>query len=241
MPKNALSQSKNRLDDPVPVAGVYGPTTGLPPETWYDKAEQLSYGLGAGGVRQLEGYKQLLTHPVQSVREMAAGLLAVAKDPSVAANALSGLWGRATASPEGFGSVVGENLNPRNMLRNLARPNVLDIYKVGDKILSTDGRRGTIVSVRRFPEKDLSAWEAKRKELNDQAFQGYLAGTHTFDQGVAIFDELLKRNEDTLQRLYGKTSNKLTEIPKVLFENESRPTNLFDSDIETHFGGPVRK
>jgi hypothetical protein len=127
MPKNAFAKSQNRLDDPVPVAGVYGPTTGLPPETWYDKAEQLSYGLGAGAVSQLEGYKQLLTHPVQSVREMAAGMLAAAKDPSLVANALSGMWGRATANPEGFGSVVGENLNPRNLLRNMTWPTVREL------------------------------------------------------------------------------------------------------------------
>lgn len=99
----------------------------LRPNTPYENLEALSYGLGSGAVNQLEGYKQLLTHPLATAKDMAAALAAVAKDPSLAANALYGMWGKATGSPEGFGTVVGENLNPRNLARNLAKPNVREI------------------------------------------------------------------------------------------------------------------
>lgn len=111
-------------------------------------------------------------------------------------------------------------------------------FKKGDKIITKEGVRGTIVDLKIIPKRDLSGWYAKRQELHDQAFQGYMAGQHTFDQATAIFDSLVKKNEDVLRRLFRNNSNEVEVFPKVLLEGQTRPKTLSSDDIETHFGGP---
>lgn len=111
-------------------------------------------------------------------------------------------------------------------------------FKIGDRILTKSGARGTIVDVRTTPKRDLSAWQAKQDELHNQAFQGYVAGQHTFDEAKAIFNSLVEKNKDLLQRLYGKTTNELEYHPTVLLEGQTRPKSLFENEIQAHFGGP---
>ena len=60
----------------------------------------------------MQGYRQLLTHPVDTV-----------------GNSLREMWTRAKSSPAGLGEVVGENIDPRNWLkpRKVLR-HELDVY-----------------------------------------------------------------------------------------------------------------
>jgi hypothetical protein len=127
MAKNTLAPPKaNSLDAELPPVGNYGPPSYGRPDSLYDRLEQLSYGLGGGLAKQVEGYGQMVTHPLQSGQDILASLQAVAQNPRLASNAMYGMWNRATSGLEGLGEVAGENLNPRNLLKNLARPNVLE-------------------------------------------------------------------------------------------------------------------
>lgn len=47
-----------------------------------------------------------------------------------------------------------------------------------------------------------SSYTRALDSLHAQAFQGYKAGQHTFDQATEIYNELVKRNADKLQQLY---------------------------------------
>lgn len=92
------------------------------PLTLGERAQEINYGLGRGftnilqgnldlaqalyqdpravGRQMLEGYGQLLAHPVDTVN-----------------NSLREMWTRAKSSPAGLGEVVGENIDPRNWLK----------------------------------------------------------------------------------------------------------------------------
>lgn len=128
MAKNTLAPPKaNNLDAQLPPVGNYGPQSYGRPDSLYDRLEQLSYGLGGGLAKQVEGYGQMASHPLQSGQEMLAALQAVAQNPSLASNAMYGMWNRATSGLEGLGEVAGENLNPRNLLKNMAGAGVMGI------------------------------------------------------------------------------------------------------------------
>lgn len=127
----ALAYQQGQQDpfDAVPVAGVKQPLT--PNEmTWMDRLNNLSAGLGQGIEGQLEGYKQLVTHPVQSAKDTVQALGTMVKNPSVIVDALKGMGERAMSGSQGLGEVVGENmtLNPRKLAIALSHPNVSQIY-----------------------------------------------------------------------------------------------------------------
>ena len=104
------------------------------PLTLGEQAQEINYGLGRGftnilqgnldlaqalyqdpkavGKQMLEGYGQLLAHPVDTVN-----------------NSLREMWTRAKSSPAGLGEVVGENINPLNWLKpRKALRQELDVY-----------------------------------------------------------------------------------------------------------------
>ena len=71
----ALQYQQGQADpfDAVPVAGVKQPLT--PNEmTWYDRLNNLSAGLGTGISKQIEGYGELIAHPVQSAKDTVQAL-----------------------------------------------------------------------------------------------------------------------------------------------------------------------
>jgi hypothetical protein len=119
-------QQKPAWWDAVPVAGQQGPTT--PNEmSWLDRLNELSAGVGTGLTNQLEGYKQLITHPIDTAQQIYQSGKAIVQDPALLAQGLKAMGERAVSSPQGLGEVVGENINPRNLLRNLATPNVNEL------------------------------------------------------------------------------------------------------------------
>lgn len=125
-PGNRLAPvSQNALGAPPTLAEIQlaQRTYSRPaPLTLAERAQELQYGLGQGlgnaavaplqfaadlyqdprGVvgGMLQGYRQLLTHPVDTV-----------------GNSLREMWTRAKSSPAGLGEVVGENIDPRNWLK----------------------------------------------------------------------------------------------------------------------------
>jgi hypothetical protein len=126
----ALEYQRKQSDplDTVPVAGVKQPLT--PNEmTWMDRLTNMSAGLGKGIEGQLEGYKQLVTHPVQSAKDTVQALGTMVKNPSVIVDALKGMGEKATSGAQGLGEVVGENmtLNPRKLAMALAHPKVAEM------------------------------------------------------------------------------------------------------------------
>ena len=126
----ALQYQQKKPDpfDAVPVAGIREPST--PNEmTWLDRLNNLSAGLGKGIEGQLEGYKQLITDPIQSAKDTVQALGTMVRNPSVIADALKGMAEKATSGSQGLGEVVGENmtLNPRKLAMALAHPKVAEL------------------------------------------------------------------------------------------------------------------
>ena len=126
----ALEYQRKQSDplDTVPVAGVKQPLT--PNEmTWMDRITNMSAGLGKGIEGQLEGYKQLVTHPVQSAKDTVQALGTMVKNPSVIVDALKGMGEKATSGAQGLGEVVGANmtLNPRKLAMALAHPKIAEM------------------------------------------------------------------------------------------------------------------
>lgn len=126
----ALEYQRKQSDplDTVPVAGVKQPLT--PNEmTWMDRLNNMSAGLGKGIEGQLEGYKQLVTQPVQSAKDTVQALGTMVKNPSVIVDALKGMGEKAASGAQGLGEVVGENmtLNPRKLAMALANPRVAEL------------------------------------------------------------------------------------------------------------------
>ena len=122
-------QDKPAWWDAVPVADAPGTVrTPTPQEmSWLDRLNELSAGAGKGIESQLEGYKNMVLHPVDTAKQMYQSGKAVVQDPSLLVKGLQAMGERAMGSPQGFGEVVGENINPRNLLRNLARPSIEEL------------------------------------------------------------------------------------------------------------------
>ena len=115
------------LDNTVPYSNQRSANRPARPRTAQEQLEDISYGAGKGFENNLMGTAQMVTQPVTTGKEMYAGLKAVAQDPSLAVNALYGMWNKATSGPEGAAEVLAENINPRNLVKNLASPKKLGI------------------------------------------------------------------------------------------------------------------
>lgn len=109
----------------------------------------------------------------------------------------------------------------------------------GVKVLLADGRRGTVVASREIPNRTMQKWEEFRSTLHEQAFQGYMNGSHTFEQATKIYDHLLEQNNDKLTRL-SQQSEGTRFVPRVLIEGETRPKPILSpSEIKQVFSGPL--
>ena len=89
-------------------------------DTLSDKLTDLSIGLGEGLTNQLKGYSELIEHPIDTGKAMYQGLKAVINDPSVIKDALQSIATKATESPVGLGTVIGENISPTGLAKRLA-------------------------------------------------------------------------------------------------------------------------
>ncbi len=121
---------RGSLGDTVPVAGVdNAPTAGPAPLSFMDRLREGSAGAGRGLESQLEGYKQMAVHPIDSARAMGQGVVDIARDPSKIVDALKAMGEKATSGSAGMGEVLGENLslNPRKLIEALSRPNVQEL------------------------------------------------------------------------------------------------------------------
>jgi hypothetical protein len=129
----ALQYQQSQQDpfDAVPVADAPGTVRTPTPSqlTWMDRLNNLSAGLGTGITNQLEGYKQLVTHPAQSAKDMAQAVGTMVQNPSVIADALKGMGEKAISGSQGLGEVVGENmtLNPRKLAMALSSPKIAEM------------------------------------------------------------------------------------------------------------------
>ena len=94
--------------------------------------ENLSYGLGEGFGRQVQGLGTMVAHPIESGKAIVHGVRAMVEDPSLIKQAAVDLATRATSSPQGLGEVIGENVSPTGLIKsmtNLGKPKVLGIIK----------------------------------------------------------------------------------------------------------------
>ena len=109
----------------------------------------------------------------------------------------------------------------------------------GVRVLLKDGRVGTVLYSKSIPNRTMDSWKEYRQQLHDQAFQGYMAGQHTFEQATQIFDRLLEQNKDKLTHL-SKEYQDVRFIPRVQIDGESRPKFAYPEDIERVYSGPSK-
>ena len=106
--QNVLSAQVPSINAPPPIDRVPKPTFG-------SYIEDISRGMGRGFVTQLEGMQQLVTHPYDTGKALIqAGIEAVRNPSQAIGEALSGIKSQAQtamSSPQGFGQVLGENLD----------------------------------------------------------------------------------------------------------------------------------
>ena len=144
----AYQQRKPNLGDlsPEQVTAMQAPTQ-QPTMSFLDRLSETGAGIGKGLANTVESMGQMVTAPIETGKEMYRNVSDVVSNPSLIADALKQMGEKATSSPAGFGEVVGENINPRNLLKGLATPNVREIYmptrpkmpeQVGKRFATTD-------------------------------------------------------------------------------------------------------
>jgi hypothetical protein len=119
-------QRRSGLANVIPTAQPGDPEV-IPEQGVRSRLENLSSGLGQGGVNTLEGLRQLVTSPIETGRAMVEGGVEMVRNPALIAEALRETGRRATSGPLGLGEVIGENLNP---VRVRSRPVMqeIDVY-----------------------------------------------------------------------------------------------------------------
>ena len=111
----AIARGGSGFDWNVPSINAPPPIERVPKPTFGDYFEDISRGMGRGFVTQLEGMQQLVTHPYDTGKALIqAGVEAVRNPAQAIGEAWSGIKSQAQtamSSPEGFGRVLGENLD----------------------------------------------------------------------------------------------------------------------------------
>ena len=117
-------QQRNRpnLGDlsPEQVTAMQAPTQ-QPTMSLLDRISETGAGIGKGLANTVESMGQMVTAPIETGKEMYRNVSDVVSNPSLIVDALKQMGEKATSSPAGFGEVVGENINPRNLAKTLAK------------------------------------------------------------------------------------------------------------------------
>ena len=118
----AYQQRKPNLGDlsPEQVTAMQAPTQ-QPTMSLLDRISETGAGIGKGLANTVESMGQMVTAPIETGKEMYRNVSDVVSNPSLIVDALKQMGEKATSSPAGFGEVVGENINPRNLAKTLAK------------------------------------------------------------------------------------------------------------------------
>ena len=103
--------------------------TQQPTMSLLDRISETGAGIGKGLANTVESMGQMVTAPIETGKEMYRNVSDVVSNPSLIVDALKQMGEKATSSPAGFGEVVGENINPRNLAKTFAHPNIKQIGK----------------------------------------------------------------------------------------------------------------
>lgn len=129
-------QQRNRpnLGDlsPEQVTAMQAPTQ-QPTMSLLDRISETGAGIGKGLANTVEGMGQMVTAPIETGKEMYRNVSDVVSNPSLIVDALKQMGEKATSSPAGFGEVVGENINPRNLLKTFTHPKIRSIVNDVEK------------------------------------------------------------------------------------------------------------
>ena len=120
----ALAYQQRRPDlgdlSPEQLTAMQAPTQ-QPTMSFLDRLSETGAGIGKGLANQVEGVGQMVTHPIETGKEIYRNLSDIVSNPSLIVDALKQMGEKAASSPAGFGEVVGENINPRNLAKTLAK------------------------------------------------------------------------------------------------------------------------
>lgn len=104
----------------------------LPKEpTLGQRLENLSYAAGEGFSDQLRGLQQLVTHPVQSAKDIYAGVKTAVQNPRQALQAASEGIKQATSSPEAATRFIAQNFSPAELATGLGKVGTMRQIFVG--------------------------------------------------------------------------------------------------------------
>jgi hypothetical protein len=118
----AYQQRRPNLGDlsPEQMTAMQAPTQ-QPTMSLFDRISETGAGMGKGLANTVESMGQMVTAPIETGKEMYRNVSDVVSNPSLIVDALKQMGEKATSSPAGFGEVVGENINPRNLAKTLAK------------------------------------------------------------------------------------------------------------------------
>ena len=155
----AYQQRRPNLGDlsPEQVTAMQAPTQ-QPTMSLLDRISETGAGIGKGLANTVEGMGQMVTAPIETGKEMYRNVSDVVSNPSLIADALKQMGEKATSSPAGFGEVVGENINPRNLLRTITHPKIRSI--------SGDAEKSFLLQAK-AEQKRLSNLGEELPEIND--------------------------------------------------------------------------
>ena len=153
------------------------------PLTLGERAQEINYGLGRGFTNVLQGNLGLAQALYQDPRAVGSAFVDAARglaaDPvGVVGNSLRGMWNRAKSGPAGLGEVVGENIDPRNLLKpKKAVTSAID---------------------RKFPTIPPERAQAMREDLMGKAVKGEITWDEYYARSKPLLDVELKA--DALKR-----------------------------------------
>lgn len=109
---------------------------------------------------------------------------------------------------------------------------------IGSKVMTPEGEMGRVVGERRIEAPNVAAWRAETDKLHKQAFQGYESGQLDFDQASSIFDTLMQKNADRLNRIRNSKSGEFSDYVRT-DTGSWPPKNYPEADV-TIFEGPKK-
>jgi len=155
----AYQQRRPNLGDlsPEQITAMQAPTQ-QPTMSLLDRLSETGAGIGKGLANTVEGMGQMVTAPIETGKEMYRNVSDVVSNPSLIVDALKQMGEKATSSPAGFGEVVGENINPRNLLKTLTHPKI--------SAISADAEKSFLLQAK-AEKKRLSNLGEELPEIND--------------------------------------------------------------------------
>ena len=237
-------QRRSRLANVIPTAQPGDPEV-IPEQGVRSRLENLSSGLGQGGVNTLEGLRQLVTSPIKTGRAMVEGGVEMIRDPALIAEALRETGRRAASGPLGLGEVIGESLNP---MRVRSRPVMqeIDVYHGSphrfeefdaSKIGTGEGAQAYGHGIYFAENPDVARTYRQIPEFDDSGLGGYVMPRAASDEILALYNDAQKLNDANWESGLGEASIK---VYNEILHGEYGPQQLKKKVEQWYWDDPTK-